>query len=102
MEHTKYRFMVVISSLLTILAFAHLAQKVYVTKDATNLTFVWILLVLSAQILLVVHGILNKSSFIYIPATILTICIIYILYIKLHTFDNKIEALLKTKNILFI
>lgn len=100
-EQPKYQFIAIIAGIYTILAFSHLVYNVYITKHTAHLTFMWIFLVITAQCLLVLYGILNNSYGTYLPATILLICLFYILYVKLKNYeDSNIETQLKTKNII--
>ena len=101
MYNQKYKIIAVISVILTIIAFSSLVLRVHMTKETECLTFTWIFSVLTAQSLLVVYGVINNSYGIYVPASILLIGILYILYIKLN-YDNvkRIEDELKSKNIL--
>jgi uncharacterized protein with PQ loop repeat len=101
MDQSKYQIIAVLSGILTIAAFSSLVIRVHITKITEHLTFIWIFLVLIAQILLVIYGIINNSYGIYIPAAILVLGVSYILYIKLN-YDNgnKVEHDLKEKNIL--
>lgn len=100
-EHPKYQFIAIISGILTILGFSHLVFRVYNTKETTHLTFTWIFLILSSQILLMIYGILNNSYGIYLPPVILISGLLYILYVKL-TYETtaNIEDKLKSKNII--
>ena len=101
MEHPKYQIIAVISGILIILAFSHLVYRVYITKQTEHLTYTWALLILTAQSLLVLYGILNNSYGIYLPAVIIAIGISYILYVKInYSVDNNVETELKMKNIL--
>ena len=101
MDNQKYQIIAVISVILTIIAFSSLVLRVHMTKETEGLTFTWIFLVLTAQSLLVIYGVINNSYGIYVPAVILLIGVLYILYIKLN-YDNvkRIEDELKSKNIL--
>jgi Na+/melibiose symporter-like transporter len=101
MDNQKYQIIAVISVILTIIAFSSLVLRVHMTKESEHLTFTWIFLVLKAQSLLVIYGVINNSYGIYVPAVILLIGVLYILYIKLN-YDNvkRIEDELKSKNIL--
>lgn len=100
-EHPKYQFIAIISGILTILGFSHLVFRVYSTKETTHLTFTWLFLILSAQTLLMIYGILNNSYGIYLPPIILISGLLYILYVKL-SYENtaNIEDKLKLKNII--
>jgi uncharacterized protein with PQ loop repeat len=101
MEYPKYQYIAVISGILTIIAFSHLVHRVYTTKQTEHLTYVWALLILTAQSLLVLYGILNNSYGIYLPAIIIVIGISYILYVKInYSVDNNVESQLKMKNII--
>jgi uncharacterized protein with PQ loop repeat len=95
-EHPKYQFIAIISGILTILGFSHLVFRIYSTKETTHLTFTWLFVILSAQILLMIYGILNNSYGIYLPPIILISGLLYILYVKL-SYENteNIEDKLK-------
>ncbi len=89
------------AGLLMLLAFSNLVLRIHFSKETEHLTFVWILLVLIAQILLVIYGYMNKAYGIYIPAILFIVGVLYILHVKLNYGINKtIENDLKTKNIL--
>ena len=97
----KYQIIAVISSILTILAFSHLIFNVHITKETEHLSLIWIFLVLTSQSLLVVYGLINDSFKNAVPASILILGVLYVLYIKLnYSNTNMIEDELRTKNIL--
>jgi len=102
MERPKYQIIAVISGILTIIAFSSLVIRVHITKITEHLTLTWIFLVLLAQTLLLIYGLLNNSYGIYVPAVLLLIGVMYILYIKIKYNDNalNVENELKDKNIL--
>jgi uncharacterized protein with PQ loop repeat len=101
MENPKYQLIAVIAGILTIMAFSSLVLRVHMTKETEHLTYTWIALVLTAQTLLVIYGVINNSYGIYVPASILIVGVLYILYVKLHFSDtNQVEDDLKLKNIL--
>jgi uncharacterized protein with PQ loop repeat len=101
MENPKYQLIAVIAGILTIIAFSSLVLRVHMTKETEHLTYTWICLVLTAQSLLVIYGVINNSYGIYAPASILIAGVLYILYVKLHFSDtNQVEDELKLKNIL--
>lgn len=100
-EHPKYQFIAIISGILTILGFSHLVFRVHNTKDTNHLTFTWLFLILSAQTLLMIYGILNNSFGIYLPPIIVISGLLYILYVKLsYEKTVNIENNLKSKNII--
>ena len=102
-KHPKHQEIAVLSGFLIIISFSKLVFKVYKTKETIHLTYVWLFLFLSAQILLIIYGLLNKAYGIYLPAIIFSLGLIYILYIKInyeYHINDKIEQELKQKNIL--
>lgn len=101
MEHPKYQLIGIIAGILTILAFSNLVHRVHTTKRTEHLTFTWIFLILSAQSLLMLYGILNNSYGIYLPPIIIISGLLYIFYVKVaYSTDNTIENELKQKNIM--
>ena len=100
MEHKpKYQFIAIISGFLTIFAFSHLFYNVYKTKNTVHLSYTWILLVLSAQSLLMIYGIINNAYGIYLPASIIILGLVYIVYVKINYNKNKYPYL---KNKIYI
>ena len=87
MEYKKYQWIAIISGVFAILGFSHLVFNVYYTKKTDHLTFIWLFLVISAQTLLIIYGLLNKSYGIYLPPILLICGLLYILYVKL-TYEN--------------
>jgi uncharacterized protein with PQ loop repeat len=83
-EQTKYSFIPILASILTILAFSQLVHRVYYTKHTKHLTFVWIFFILTSQILLLLYGILNNAYGIFLPAGIIYLGVLYILYVKFY------------------
>ena len=79
----KYQIIAIISGILTIMAFSNLVLTVYIKKEAEHLSYTWILLVLTAQSLLVIYGLINNSYGIYLPPIILICGLLFILYVKL-------------------
>ena len=98
----KYQIIAIISGILTIMAFSNLVLTVYIKKEAEHLSYTWIMLVLTAQSLLVIYGLINNSYGIFIPSSIIIMGASYILFVKLNNNNNMkiIEDELKTKNIL--
>ena len=100
MEHPKYQLLAIVSGILTILAFSHIVYKVYITQQTEHLTYTWAILILIAQSLLIIYGIINNSYGIYLPASIIIFGMLYILHIKIKYSINNIETQLKYKNII--
>ena len=48
-DEQKYQKIIVISNILTILAFSNLIFNAHITKETEHITFLWIFLVLTAQ-----------------------------------------------------
>lgn len=84
MKEHKYKFMPILASIFSVTAFIYLTFKVHVESKAENLGYEILFLILLAQLLLFLNGIINKEVHIYIPAIIIIICISYIVYIKLN------------------
>jgi len=87
MEYKKYQWIAIISGVFAILGFSHLVFNVYYTKKTDHLTFIWLFLVISAQTLLIIYGLLNKSYGIYLPPILLISGLLYILYVKLTYYN---------------
>ena len=97
-QHEELAFM---SGAFALTAFSFLIYKVYKTKNTFHLDFLWLFLVIVAQVLMVIYGKLNHIQGLYIPAIIYIIGLSYILYIKIiYKETNKIESELKNKNII--
>jgi uncharacterized protein with PQ loop repeat len=100
MEYKKYQWIAIISGVFAILGFSHLVFNVYYTKKTDHLTFIWLFLVISAQTLLIIYGLLNKSYGIYLPPILLISGLLYILYVKL-TYNNLTYENLMYENLTY-
>jgi uncharacterized protein with PQ loop repeat len=81
-KNPKYKWISVIAGIFIILGFSNLVLRVHNTKETEHLTYTWILLVLTAQTSLFIYGFLNNFYGIYLPAFIICILLLYIVYIK--------------------
>lgn len=100
-DSPKYQFIAAISGILIILSFSHLVFRVYNTKSTEHLTFTWIFLLLSAQTLLMIYGLLNNAYGVYLPPMVIISGLLYILYVKIsNSTDKNVETELKEKNII--
>ena len=100
---TKHNELTMIAGVFTITAFSLFVYKVHITKVTDHLTYLWIFLVLTAQLLLFIYGRINHIFGIYIPALIIFSGILYIFYIKsVYTDSTRIETELKEKGIITI
>ena len=98
---TKYNQLTTISGICTIIAFSFLVYQVHITKITNHLTYVWIFLILFAQILLIIYGEINHIFGIYMPSIIIFSGLLYVLYVKtVYTENYLIEKQLKEKDIL--
>lgn len=98
---SKYEELTYISSIFALTAFSFLIYNVYQSKNTSHLEFIWIFLLITAQILMFIYGKLNHIHGLYVPATIYIMGLIYVLYVKVvYKETNKIEAELKNKNII--
>jgi uncharacterized protein with PQ loop repeat len=84
MQNPKYQIISVISGILTIIGFSSLVLRVHTTKETEHLTYMWIFLLLTSQSLLIIYGVINNLYGIYVPAAIIILGVLSILYIKLH------------------
>jgi hypothetical protein len=97
----KHNELTMIAGALNISAFIIFVYQVHITKITNHLTYLWIGLVLMAQITLFIYGKINHIFGIYVPAFIIFSGIVYILYIKIGYSDNKrIEDELQKKGII--
>jgi hypothetical protein len=85
---SKYNELTLISGILTIVAFSFLIEHVYVTKITDNLTYFWIFLNLTGQLLLFIYGKVNNVFGIYFTSFIIIVGISYVLYVKV-TYRKK-------------
>jgi hypothetical protein len=65
-----------------------LIEHVYVTKITDNLTYFWIFLNLTGQLLLFIYGKVNNIFGIYFTSFIIIVGISYVLYVKV-TYSKK-------------
>jgi len=71
-----------IAGILVIFSFSDLVYNVYLTKNTSSLTFIWIFLVIVSQLLYFIFGIVNHIQGIYFTSTIILLMISYIFYVK--------------------
>lgn len=77
-----------LSSLLFALAFTTLVYRVYMTKDVTDLSYTWILLVMASQICLFIYGICSKKLEMIASSIYVLVGILYILSVKVSNNNN--------------
>ena len=97
----KYLNILYLSRLLILLSFINLIYKIYMTKDVSDFTYIWIMLVLSAQFLLVFFGFVNNEWGVVVPSVLISGGVLYILVTKLIQSKNEqIKKDLEKKDIL--
>lgn len=79
----KLEFITWIAGIMVTISFSDLVYNVYLTKNTSSLTYSWIFLVISSQILYLIFGLVNNIEGIFIPSIIIISMISYILYVKL-------------------
>ena len=89
MKHASYQIISGIAGVLSLIAFSSIIYKVYITQNTAHVTYTWICLIMSSQLLFILYGLLNNSYGIYLPSTIHIFGIIYILFIKLKNARTK-------------
>lgn len=82
-DQYKLEFLTWIAGIIVIISFSDLVYNVYLTKNTSSLTYIWIFLVIASQILYLIFGLANNIEGIFIPSTIILIMIAYIFYVKL-------------------
>ena len=80
----KYQILAAIAGFISILSFASLVLRVHLTKEAEQLTYTWLFMGLTSQILVCIYGYINNSYGLYVPTLILISGLFYILYVKLY------------------
>ena len=80
----KYELLATGALLFNMSSFATLLHNVHQTKNTSTLPWKWVVLNISAQILLIIYGLLNGAWGIYVPTIILLSGLFYIAYVKWH------------------
>lgn len=89
----KYIQAVYLSRILILISFSILFYNIYVTKDVSDFSYLWITLVLLAQFLLLFFGFVNHQWGIIVPSILISFVIFYILMLKMN--ENKNEVIKK-------
>lgn len=80
LRHENYKYA---ASTLMTLAFATLIYRVYQTKDVADFTYLWAILIALGQLFLLFYGFDNRKIEVIIPAFLVLLGVLYILYLKL-------------------
>ena len=78
----KFEYLTGIAGVLIIISFTDLVYNVYKTQETSNLTYSWMFLIIAAQFLYLIFGIINDIEGIYIPSIIIILMISYIFHVK--------------------
>jgi len=81
-EQNKLEFLTWIAGIMVTISFSDLVYNVYLTKNTSNLTYTWIFLILSSQILYFIFGLINHIKGVYIPSIIIILMSLYIFHVK--------------------
>ena len=71
----KFEYLTGIAGVLIIISFTDLVYNVYKTQETSNLTYSWMFLIIAAQFLYLIFGIINDIEGIYIPSIIIILMI---------------------------
>lgn len=81
-EQNKLEFLTWIAGIMITISFSDLVYNVYLTKNTSSLTYTWIFLILSSQILYFIFGLTNHIKGVYIPSIIIILMSLYIFKVK--------------------
>lgn len=84
MKELKYKFIPILASIFSVTAFSFLTFSIHTTRKTDDLNYIILFLILSAQLLLFLNGIINDAIHIYIPSIIIICFLTYIIYIKVN------------------
>ena len=84
MRDLKYKFIPILASVFSVIAFSLLTFKIHITRETEHLGYMILLLILAGQLLLFLNGILNAASYMYIPAMIIICLLLYVIFIKVR------------------
>ena len=101
MTKYKHRELAIIASIIGFSSFSIFIYNIHTTKNATRMPYLWLFLIITAQLLSLTFGILNNMPHSYIPTTLITMGLLYVLYIKIqYSEDVAVEEELIKKKIL--
>jgi uncharacterized protein with PQ loop repeat len=87
-QKNKLESLTWIAGIIVIFSFSDLVYNVYLTKNTSSLTFIWIFLVIASQLLYFIFGLVNHIEGIYITSTFILLMISYIFYEKYFSIKN--------------
>jgi len=101
MTKYKHRELAILASIIGFFSFMIFIYGIHITKNATRMPYLWLFFIITAQLLSLTFSILNNMPEAYIPASLVTIGLLYVLYIKIqYSEDVTIEEELIKKKIL--
>lgn len=105
MKHPRHQIISGMAGILALQALSSMIYKIYITQNTSHVTYTWLGLIISAQVLYILYGVLNNSYGIYLPAMVALTGILYILFVKIKNakmknMEDEFEYQLIKKNIL--
>lgn len=85
------------AGILGIVSFSSLLYKIFLTYNTTSLPWTWVISNISAQLLMLAYGVVNKLPGIIWPSFVFVLGLIYIIVIK--TFHETHDEYNKSKGI---
>ena len=87
----KYSLLATSSLMFNVIAFFSLLLNIYKTKNTSSFNWIYLFGNVTAQLLLIIYGIVNKAPEIYGPTILLFIGLLYIVFVK-FTYHNDDET----------
>jgi uncharacterized protein with PQ loop repeat len=84
----KLEFLTWIAGILITISFTDLVYNVYRTQNTASLSYSWIFLLITAQLLYFIFGLVNDIEGIFIPSLIIILMVSYIFYVKYFSIKN--------------
>ena len=78
----KLEILAASAGILGIISFSSLLYKIFLTYNTSSLPWTWVISNISAQLLMLAYGIVNKLSGIIWPSVVFVLGLIYIIIIK--------------------
>jgi hypothetical protein len=101
MTKYKHKELAIMASIIGFTSFLIFIYGIHTTKNATRLPYPWLFLLITSQLLSLTYGILNNMPEAYIPTSLVTSGLLYVLYIKIqYSEDVRVEEELIKKKIL--
>ena len=86
----KYELLATGALMFNISSFFTLIQKVHYTKNTTSFPWYYLIGNLIAQIMLISYGVINGAYGLYLPAILLLLGVLYLIYVKIAYKDKVV------------